>query len=84
MAQQLSKFTPGLAQASAHLRDLLSVKKKWIWTHIHQEAFDHTKAVLTTIPTLAHYNLTKPTKLRTDGSLLNGISAILYQKHDEH
>ena len=29
-------------------------------------------------PTLAHYCVTKPTKIRTDGSKLNGISVILF------
>ena len=36
---------------------------------------------MTKAPILAHYDVNKPTKLRTDGSLLNGIAAVLYQQH---
>ena len=83
MAQQLSKFTPTLAEASAPLRDLLSSKSMWLWTTVHQVAFEKTKQILTTQLVLAHYDIQKETKIRTDGSSKNGISAILYQKHGE-
>ena len=81
MAQQLSKFTPELARASEPLRGLLSTKNSWVWTDNHEVAFQKTKQVLTKAPILAHYDVNKPTKLRTDGSLLNGIAAVLYQQH---
>ena len=81
MAQQLSKFTPHLAEVSTPLRDLLSTKNAWVWTQVHQIAFQKTKEVLTTKPVLGHYDISKQTKIRTDGSSKNGISAILYQKH---
>ena len=83
MAQQLSKFTPALSTASEPLRDLLSTKNSWVWTTVHQKAFDATKTELAKAPILAHYDIAKPTKIRTDGSMLNGISAILYQMHDD-
>ena len=82
MAQQLSKFTPALSEASEPLCDLLSTKNTWMWTKVHEVAFENTKKELSKAPVLAHYDIHKPTKLRTDGSRLNGISAILYQKHD--
>ena len=81
MAQQLSKFTPELARASEPLRGLLSTKNTWVWTDNHEVAFQKTKQVLTKAPILAHYDVNKPTKLRTDGSLLNGVAAVLYQQH---
>ena len=83
MAQQLSKFTPELARASEPLRGLLSTKNSWVWTANHDSAFQETKKVLAKAPILAHYDLNKPTRLRTDGSLLNGIAAILYQQHGD-
>ena len=82
MAQQLSKFSPSLAQAAQPLRDLLSTKNSWLWTPNHQLAFDEIKSVLASPPILAHYDTGKLTKLRTDGSKLNGISVILYQEHE--
>ena len=83
MVQQLSKFTPTLAEASAPFRDLLSSKSMWLWTPVNQAAFEKTKQILTTQPVLAHYDIQKETKIRTDGSSKNGISAILYKKHGE-
>ena len=83
MAQQLSKFTPELARASEPLRGLLSTNNSWVWTANHDAAFQETKKVLAKAPILAHYDVNKPTKLRTDGSLLNGIAAILYQQHGD-
>ena len=82
MAQQLSKFSPDLARASEPLRDLLSTKNLWVWTPVHAQAFKNTKKVLSSQPTLAHYCVTKPTKIRTDGSKLNGISVILFQEDE--
>ena len=37
---------------------------------------------MTSSKVLKLYDVSKPTKIRVDGSKLNGISAILYQKHD--
>ena len=39
MAQQLSKYTSELAPAAEPLRDLMSIKNGWLWTPIHQQAF---------------------------------------------
>ena len=82
MAQQLSKFSPSLAQAAEPLRDLLSTKNSWLWTPNHQQAFDGFKRVLASPPVLAHHDTRKLTKLRTDGTKPNGISVILYQKNE--
>ena len=72
MAQQLSKFIPELAP----LIDLLSTRNTWLWTEVQQSAFDQTKWILsTTLPTLAHYSITK---FRADGCLLNGNQLLSY------
>ena len=47
------------------------------------KTFRETKQVLATAPILAHYDVSKPAKLWTDGSLLNGCAAILYQQHGD-
>lgn len=72
-----------LAQVAEPLRDLLSVKISWLWTPNHQQAFEAVKDILSSPPVLAHYDTLKETKLRTDGSKLNGISAILYRKGED-
>ena len=83
MAQQLSKFSPKLAQAAQPLCDLLSTKSACLWTDNHTEAFNQVKTVLTKPPILAHCDLKKDTKIRTDGSLLNGVSVIVFQLHGD-
>ena len=82
MTQQLSKFTPALPTATQPLQDLLCTKNLWVWTTVHQKAFDNTKFELAKAPILDHYDIAKPTKICTNGSMLNGISAILYQQHN--
>ena len=79
MAQQLSKFSVQLADASQPLRDLLSTKNVWIWTPKHTKSFEKVKQVLCSPPILAHYGVHKPTKIRPDGSKLNGITVISSQ-----
>jgi hypothetical protein len=84
MANQMAKFNANLAEASAPLRGLLSSKNTWLWTETHTAAFNAVKEVILSPETLRLYDVNKPTKLRVDGSKLNGISVILYQKHGEN
>ena len=83
MAQQLSKFTNQLATAAEPLRELLSSKTVWTWTIEHENSFKKVKEILVNYTTIHRYDTNRPTKLRVDGSKLHGISAILYQKHDQ-
>ena len=64
------------------LRGLLSVKIEFLWTEEHTETFEKIKSVLSPA-TLGLYDIEKKTKIRTDGSLLNGISVVLYQQDDQ-
>ena len=82
MAQQLSKFNPSLAKVAQPLRNLFISKSAWFWTDNHSKAFNDVKNSLTKPPILAHYDVKKPVKVRTDGSLLNGLSVVVYQGHD--
>ena len=83
MANQMAKFSPKLAESSAPLRDLLSSKNSWLWTSTHSEAFEAVKEVIMSPETLRLYDPSRPTKIRVDGSKLNGIAVILYQQHGE-
>ena len=82
MAQQLSRFSPLLAEAAEPLRGLLSSTNEWVWTGNYDLAFNKVKQVLSNPPVLALYDVNKPTRLRTDGSKLNGISVVVHQKHE--
>ena len=82
MAQQVARYFPEFSKVAEPLRELLSTKSHWTWTAVHETAFNNVKEILVSPPILAHYDISKPTKIRTDGSLLHGISVILYQQHD--
>ena len=56
MVNQLSKFSPQLAEKTKPLRDLLSAKNQWVWGGSQQQAFDNVKADLSSSPTLALYD----------------------------
>ena len=84
MANQMAKFNPNLAEASAPLRSLLSTKSQWVWTAEHTDSFKKVKSVIMSPQTLKLYDVSRPTKLRVDGSKLNGVSCVLYQQHGEN
>ena len=83
MAQYLSRFAPELSRASEPLRDLLSQKNVWRWEESHTIAFNKVKEVLSNPLCLATYDVNRETLIRTDGSKLNGISVVLYQKQED-
>ena len=72
-----------MATPGEPLRELLSSKTVWTWTVEHENSFKKVKEILINYTTLHLYDTNQPTKLRVDGSKLHGISAILYQKHDQ-
>ena len=69
-----------IAQISESLRELLSSKNAWLWELCHTTAFNEIKQEMSQSPTLALYDVNRPTKVRTDGSKLNGLSVIVLQK----
>ena len=83
MAQYLSRFSPELVSVSEPLRDLLSRKNVWRWEETHTKVFEQVKKVLSDPVYLATYDIKKETLIRTDGSKLNGISVVVYQKQDD-
>ena len=80
MSQYLSRFSPELAAVSEPLRDLLSKKNVWRWEENHTRCFEEIKKTLADPVCLATYDARKETLIRTDGSKLNGISVVVYQK----
>ena len=79
MVNQLSKFSPNLAEETKPLRELLIKGNAWIWSEPQQTAFDRIKKMLTNTPVLALFNPNLETILSADASSF-GLGAVLLQK----
>ena len=82
MANQLSKFSPHIAEVSKPLRELLSMKKSWLWGPAQDDAFDKVKQELTKPTVLALYDPQANTKICADASAY-GLGAVLLQQHSD-
>jgi len=76
MLNQLSKFSPRIAEISQPLRELLKSKTAWVWTSNHEEAVQKLKEEIASPQVLSHYNLNAETKISADASAY-GLGAVL-------
>ena len=81
MANQLAKFLPNLSEIVSPLRKFLCKNVLWHWGDSQQRSFETIKKNLTTIPTLAHYDPTRETRISADSSSF-GLGAVLWQLKD--
>ena len=80
MVNQLSKFSPRLAEMSEPLRSLLSSKNTWGWLAAQQKAFEDLKAELQSQRVLALY---QETIVAADASSYGLGSVLLQQQSDK-
>lgn len=79
MLNQLSKFSPHLAERTKPIRELLSTKRHWHWGPSQEKAFTQLKENLCTETCLALYEPHRETIVSADASAY-GIGGVLRQK----
>ena len=79
MVNQLSKFSPNLADHTHPLRELLGKDRTWVWEDAQQQAFETVKQMLVASPVLALFDANLETILSADASSY-GFGAVLLQK----
>lgn len=77
----LMEYVPNYSLLTCRLTDLLSPKKPYKWTAVHQEAFEAIKRAFKNPAPLSRPDPNLPFILQTDASSL-GIGAVLYQEDD--
>ncbi|KAK7109817.1 hypothetical protein V1264_013798 [Littorina saxatilis] len=82
MMNFLGRFLPNLSSVLKPVTELLEKDKAWNWGQPQTLAFSKAKELLTAAPTLAYFDLTKPTTVSADASSY-GIGGVLLQQHGE-
>ena len=83
LVNQVVPFMDSLLELLTALRPLLSSRNEFIRDEQHERTFASTRAALASIPTLAYFDLHRPTSLSTDASRFKGIGFVLRQQQQD-
>ena len=79
LVNQLSSSTDTIAEFLSLMRPLLSTKNEFVWSSKHDQALAHAKRHLTGTPTIAFFDVKRPTHICTDASR-QGLGFVLQQQ----
>ena len=81
MVNHLGQYLPHLSTVTKPLNDLLKQDSAWNWGYEQEDAFTKIKTLVTSAPTLAYFDPSKPTTVSADASSY-GIGGVLMQMTD--
>ena len=81
MVNHLGQYLPHLSTVTKPLNDLLKQDSVWNWGYEQEDAFTKIKTLVTSAPTLAYFDPSKPTTVSADASSY-GIGGVLMQMTD--
>lgn len=78
MVNYLRNFVSKLADLTAPLNSLLKKDVSWLWTEVHEKAFNNIKNCISTAPVLQNFDSTLPITIQCDASK-DGLGCCLMQ-----